>query len=420
VYAGFGASGIYIATGSAFASSITGAVALVRYVKGRLLATNGGAVYNPIAPGALPAALYTHPNASWTWTDITEGVGHIFLAGSAGDRSIIYKTAVKSDGSALDIPVVAGELPDGELATSLTGYLGFLVIGTNKGVRFAAIDTNGFLTLGALIPTGSPVLCGEGQDRFVWYGLTNYDAAATGLGRLDLSTFTSDLTPAYASDLMAASTQGSVVSVATYLGKRWFTVSGSGIWRELDTKVASGTVTSGRIGFGLHEQKSALYVTVRHDKLDAAESVTVLVAVNNGTVAPVGVSDVDGSSEPAGRFELTNVVGDDFEVTVTFAGDVTLRSFTLQADPSADRTDYIYVPVMLRDSIDAATTPVAVDVLEEWLFLTELRDSRRVVTYQEGEVSQRVVVDDTQWRPDKKTHDGRFYQGTYLLKLKGV
>ena len=101
--------------------------------------------------------------------------------------------------------------------------------------------------------------------------------------------------------------------------------------------------------------------------------------------------------------------------------DVTLRSVYLLADPApASRTDFIYVPILLREHVESDGVEVAVDVAAERAFLTELRDARRVVTYQEGSLSRRVIVEDTQFRPWKKTLDRLNYQGTFLVKLKGV
>jgi len=419
-YAAQGGSGIYTSTGTAFTSFITGAVDLVRYAKGRLIAAFGPDLYNPTAAGPLPAPLFTHPSSAWTWTDITEGPAAVYAAGYAGDKSMIYRTAVKADGASLDVPVVAATLPDGERAESVTGYLGYVVIGTSLGVRFAVPDSAGNLTLGALIPTGSPVLCAEGQDRFVWYGLSNYDAASTGLGRLDLSTFTSDLTPAYASDLMAPG-QGSVIAAATYLGKRWFTIASAGLYKQAAVKVASGTLSGGRVGFGLPDRKTGVTVTVRHDLLAAGQSVRLDLAADGAAAAPAGTSGAALTTEPAAPFTLTNVAGKDFEWTITITGDATVRSVTLRADPTSERSLAIYLPVLLRDqalTADGIQTPV--DVYGEWLYLSGLRDDRRVVSLQEGQLARPVIVEDTQWRPWRKTSDGRFYQGTYLLKLKGV
>jgi len=417
-----GANGIYRATGTVFAAYVTsGGFTLIGYVKGRLMGVGGSQneIFNVTAAGVAPVALYVHPNLSWIWTDFGEGPNHILMSGHASDRSMIYKTAVKADGTGLDIPTVAATLPDGEIARSVTGYLGFVVIGTDKGARFATSDANGNLTLGSLIPTTSPVLCAEGQDRFVWYGLTNYDALSTGLGRLDLQTFVNDLTPAYATDLMATG-QGAVQAVVTYQGRRWFTVAGLGAYQEQTAKVASGTVTSGRITYGLPDTKTVIDVDVRHDPLPAAAAVTLQLTTDAGTAVTLGTSDLDGSSvSPTDAFSVNQTRGTFFEVTATLAGSLTLRRVTLRADPSAERTTIFQAPLLFHENVLLrGEVEQHFDVDAEFAYLTELLDTRRVVTYQEADETRTVVVEDMTWRPYERTD--RFWSGTYIVKMKGI
>jgi hypothetical protein len=418
------AGGLYSATGTAFTSYATGAATLVRYVRGRLIVVTGTSAYNVTASGGAITAgtlLLTHPNPSWTWTDAAESFQHIYLSGYAGDKSIIYRSTIKDDGTGLDVAIPAAELPDGEIARSMQGYLGYMVIGTDKGVRFAVADNDGNLTLGSLIATTSPVLCAEGQDRFVWYGLTNYDATSTGLGRLDLQNFTSDLTPAYASDLMAT-VQGSVQSAVTYLDKRWFTVSGSGAWRELTTKVASGTFNSGRVTYGLPDTKTAVSLDVRHDPLPASAEVELFLATDSGTSTSVGASELDGSSvSTTDAFNLNQQRGTYFQIIAVIAGDMTLRRITLRIDPGADRTVLHQVPVLLHHSVYVAdgVTSVPIDVTAEMEFLLGLLQSRQVFIYQEGGEAHRVVLEDYTWHPNSRPpKSGASWDGTFIARLK--
>lgn len=417
-YASPAGNGVWASSGTAFTQYVTtgGDTPLVRYVKGRLLAFSAS-IYNPITTGAYPAALWT-PSPTITWVDATEGPNHIFIAGYRADQSWVYKTAVKQDGTALDVPTVAATLPDGEIVRSLQGYLGFVIIGTDKGVRFATPDGNGNLTLGSVIPTSSPVLCAEGQDRFVWYGLTNYDLTSTGLGRLDLQNFTDNDTPAWASDLMATG-QGSVTSVVTYIGKRVFTVSGLGCYIESGSKVPTGTIDSGRITYGIPDNKTAIVLEVRHDPLPVSAQVTLAVAIDSGSPVVAGVSSLTGTSvSPPDAFELNQARGTYFEITSTLAGALTLRRVTMQADPSATRTVIYQVPVLLFDTINIGPVQTHMDVQAEFSYLIELFESRQVVNYQEANDTYRVVVDDFTWKPDHRAAD--FWNGTLVLRLKGV
>jgi hypothetical protein len=424
-YAAHGASGIFTnpVTYNAFTSHTTGQVDLVRYEKGRLIAASGKKLYNVIASGAAIGAaklLLDHPNPAWVWTDATSGQGFIYASGYAGDKSMIYRTAVKADGTDLDVPVVAGELPDGETARSITGYLGFLVIGTDHGVRFAAADDAGNLTLGSVIPTSSPVLCGEGQDRFVWYGLTNYDAVSTGLGRLDLSTFTGPLTPAWASDLMST-TQGTVTAVATYAGLTWYCVAGYGLIQESSSRVVSGTLTSGRVAYGIPDTKRALTMGLRHDALPSGAEVQLSLSTNGETPVFAGRSEVDGTTSPSfDAFELHQKVGDFFEWTATLFGTVCVRRIVLRVDPSSDRTELSVIPLLLEDTVILDGVSYPVDVAAEWTFLRSLCHRRGVVTQQERDLSTNVVVEDFTWAPRERTAEGRWFQGTFTVRSKSV
>jgi hypothetical protein len=414
------AGGLYSATGTAFSSHSTGAPTLVRYVRGRLMVAIGKAMYNVTASGGAVTAgtvILDHPNTGWTWTDAAEGFQYIYLSGYSGDKSIIYRTTIKEDGTGLDVGIPAAELPDGEIARSMQGYLGYLVIGTDKGIRFAVADGDGNLTLGSLIRTTSPVLCAEGQDRFVWYGLTNYDATSTGLGRLDLQNFTADLTPAYASDLMAT-TQGAVQSVVTYLGKRWFTVSGQGAYAEQSTTVASGTVRTGRITYDIPDQKTVTNAEVIHDPLPASAEIQLGLATDGDVFDPLGESELDGSTVATADTFAVSERGTFHEVEVTLLGAVTLRRLTLFAEPNPGRTLLFTVPILLFHSvsIDGVATPV--DVIAERTYLSGLAKSGEIVNYSESGFGMQVKVQDFAWQPHQRTDRG--WSGTFVARLKEI
>lgn len=417
------AGGIFSTTrGAAAMTAVTGVpysalvATLLRYVKGRLMAAAANAIYNVIAGGAAPAALYTHPNTDFTWVDFAEGQTVLYAAGFSGDKSLIYKTAVKADGTALDIPTVAGELPDGEIVRSIQGYLGFLLIGTDKGVRFAAEDAAGNLTLGSLIPTTSAVQCFEPQDRFCWYGLTNYDSVSTGLGRIDLSVATGPLTPAYASDLMATGS-GAVLSAVTFQGLRVFAVSGLGVYGELSTLVGSGTIDSGQITYRLPDNKTAMFVDVKHDGTGQhAES----LSVDGGSFVLLDTHTTSDNPFPAGqrtgaRFQL--------RTTLTAVGGAgpTIRAITMRAYPVVPTVEMITVPLILAERVTLRDeSEQSMDVGAELEFIKSLRASRELVPWQETRAAVLVIVDDFEWRPINPTRDFKAWNGTCLVSLKEV
>ena len=124
----------------------------IGYCNGRLMASDNHVLYNITAAGALPTPLDTHDNSDFRYVGFASGQVAIYTAGYSGDKSIIYKIPIKEDGTGLDPPIPAGELPDGEIITSIGSYLGFIVLGTTLGVRFCQSDTSGALNIGAANP----------------------------------------------------------------------------------------------------------------------------------------------------------------------------------------------------------------------------------------------------------------------------
>ena len=423
VYAALGSNGIHTTTRGASTSAHYSdlAATLVGYVKGRLMAAQANSIFNVIASGAAPSALLTHPNSDFTWVGFAGGPAAIYAAGYSGDKSLIYRTAVKADGTALDVPVVAGELPDGEIVRTIEGYLGFLLLGTDKGWRLAQLDSSGNVnSMGKIIPTGSAVLCFEPQDHFAWFGLSNYDAASTGLGRGDLGTesFTSPLTPAYTSDLMAAG-QGAVLSVATFAGVRVFAVSGLGFYAEAATKVASGYLDSGLITFGLPDPKVAVWLDVRHEAL--AGSIAVSVSADGGTWSTVGTSN--GVNSTGDVFALGNMRGQTHEVRLTAApsGSTSpvVHRWTLEANPAPGRGETFDVPLQLAEKLSCHDGDEAtVDVAAELEALLSIEETAVPVSYVTGMGTESVFLDDHTFIVDQYNDARTGFMGTFVARLR--
>lgn len=425
VYCALGFNGIHrTARGSGTAEHYSDLEAnLVGYTLGRLMAGKGPSIYNITAPGASPIPLYTHPNPDFTWVGFAEGKGHIFSAGYSGDKSIIYKTAIKPDGTELEVPSSAGQLPDGEVVRSIYGYLDFIMLGTDNGVRFSVPDTNGNLQIGALIETSSPVLCFEGQEEFIWFGWTNYDASHTGLGRCDLRTIVNNVAPAYASDLMAVD-QGPVNSVVTFQGRRFFAVARSGVYLEASYKVPQGTIKSGLISYGIPESKIAVFVDVRYLSLHGSDQ--VWLGRSDGVFTLLGTNT---TLQQTTQFEADGIAGEFLEIQHVFLRDSTdttlapiLTRHTLKAQPTANMGENILLPILLSETEMVNSSPVHRDIVEELSFLKGLRDDRQVIKYQEGVMVYDVSVEDYEFRPSHKNPQSPFtgYQGTMVMKLKVV
>lgn len=420
LYAALGSNGIHRSVRGAATSAHYSDLSctLIGYVKGRLMAANGNAIYNVIASGAAPAALYTHPNTDFTWVGFAEGLGVLYAAGYSGDKSLVYRTAVKADGTALDIPVVAGALPDGEIIRSIYGYLGFILLGTDQGVRFATADDTGNLTIGALIETSGAVRCFEGQGRFVWFGWTNYDAGSTGLGRLDLSVI-NGTAPAYASDLMVTG-QGNVLSVCTFADRRVFAVSGLGIYAEGTNLVASGMLDSGLVTYGLPDEKLAMYVDLRHRAL--VGSLSVQLSADAGGWLDVGTNAVAGSTFAV--LGARQAAGETFEVRLTLTSNGTtggpaVTRLTLEANPSPGRGEFLTIPLLLHERVRLANnTDGYLDPTDELTVLLDYESSGDPLTLITGGGTETVFLDDHKFVIEGYTKNRDGFFGTFLARFK--
>lgn len=411
IWTSHGASGIYMTTrgGAATASHITGTVALVDYVKNRVMAANGPSIYDVTAlavgaGGALPAVLFTHGNTDWNWVAFAESQGFIYVAGYSGDKSLIYSLGITTDGTALSAPVVAGALPDGEVVTALYGYLGrFLAIGSNKGFRLAFIGQDGGLSIGSLIATPASVLCFEGQEEFIWYGLTNFDATSSGLGRLSTTQF-SDLdnfVPAYASDIMASAVTAAVQSVVTFQNLRVFGINGQGIYAEEVSKhVVTGYLDTGQISYGLTELKMALYLDIQTANNGANNgSIELYLAVDGNTFDSLGAYYTNGLIP---TFNVAEEVGNEFEIRLSIDRDTvntslapSILSWLLRVQPRPVLTHMILATISLAPVGEMLTdAALEYDTATELEFLENLSISKEVVIWQELLQSYSVVVDD--------------------------
>lgn len=419
---------------------VTGALA---YVKGRVMASGVSSdkhkIYNvtdDLAGGAVPysapTALFTHPDANFTWVGFAGGPGnqHIYAAGYSGDKSLIYKIPLKDDGTGLDAPIVAAQLPDGEVVRSIGEYLGQILLGTDEGVRFASPGSGGDLTVGALLDTGSPCRCFEGQGPHVWFGWEGYDAeipnVATqiGLGRFSLEEFAAAdvVAPAYASDLMVTGT-GAVTAVVTFDGRRFFAVAGDGFYAEEPSSLTPfGLVTSGQIDYRLPEDKVAMYLTVHHQSDDGG-SHRASLAVEGGEAVELATHSTADTrflcGEARGRsFEWTLAIfRDGSDVTVG----PTVLTVMLEGYPTTRTVKVITAPLLLADTYDTRGGVVSgFSPTEERAFLRGLRDSRRVVPYQEYRDRYSVVVEDYVWVPSHVPEGLLDPCGTWLAKLKEI
>jgi hypothetical protein len=431
VFVSFESNGIYTTnTGLTSASSYnTGHNwGVLGYVKGRLMAggsgsTDGHKLWNITASGNNPTILYTHPNTAFRYVGFAAGQNHIYAAGFAGKSSLIYRTTIKADGTALDIPTQAGELPVGEVVSTIYGYLGYIVIGTNMGIRLATSDTNGDLIIGPVLETTTNVKCAVGDGRFIWYGWTNFDATSTGLGRIDLSQFNTVNEPAYASDLMA-DVQGAVNAVVNWGDYRLFSVSGQGIYREHATNLAStGYIETGSWRWGIPDPKFATFVDFR--TLPLTGSLTFALNLDNAGYESLATFDTPGVTEKTLDGSDTSFGEAAFQITFTRSATdstvgPTLTRWQVRAFPAPKRSELFSVPILLHQKLNRANREYYYDINNELAFLRNLIADTRITTYQEGEETFKVIVENVEWIPVDSHLKNWIFDGTAVVTLRSL
>jgi hypothetical protein len=185
-------------------TSIVANEATMEYVKDRIvMAVNNKIFEFATNASSLPTAVYTHTSTSVVFTSITASGTAIYVSAFEGIQSYIYKfTLSTTTGSmpTLTSAITAAQMPTGEKIFKIEYYLGYMLIGTNKGIRVATVNDDGSIIYGPLmIETSQPVYDFAFRDRFAW--ATTGVAGEGGVVRIDLGNDLGGLRFAYANDL---------------------------------------------------------------------------------------------------------------------------------------------------------------------------------------------------------------------------
>lgn len=435
IYAALGTTGVNVTVYNTTTSATYCALdaSLIAYVKDRLMVAYQSSIYNITNPASPPSALFTADASDFTWVGFANGETCIYAAGHSGSHSVIYRTAVKPDGTALDVPVVAGELPYGETVASICGYLGFVLVGTDKGIRVAQADSSGNLTFGPLIALPGTVRCFEPQEQFVWFGWENFTfpndpeypdgTQYTALGRLDLSMINDSGAPAYASDLTYPGVNAPITSICTDPnGLRMFTAIGSGFVNEQTFNRAYGALNCGKLTYGLTEPKIALRISLHHEALPTdSDSVVINLAADNGAFDFITRSDEPGTTMPLESIKVPEVAAQDLEVQFVLTNNAVMLDYQLRVYPTVRRGQDILMPILLHDEIETASgRKVRMDVLSEYTLIESYEGSSQLVSYQELGYTASVIVEDLAFQRRHATADRSYWNGTLLLKLKAL
>jgi hypothetical protein len=325
------------------------------------------------------------------------------------------------------------------------GYLNFVMLGTSAGARFCeTLNANdpsgnaGDLRMGSIIPNiiqpvTKPVRCFTGQNQFVWFGWSAFDTTSTGLGRMDLTNFVAEFTPAYASDLMVTS-QAEVISMdwfgagTTFNGNMTptngpvFVVKGVGVYGPASTYVASGYVDGGYYTYNIPDQKIGMFYDVKPSQpMPTGTSFSGSIAIDQGAFQPLGGISAGGSIY---ALPVPQLEGEYLEPMVTLAttntaNTPTILRTTLKAWPAVVCSEEISLVLLLWEQVEVNDQQRFIDPYDALQFIRSLWQSQQVVLYQEGPISVNVVVDEYDWLPHARRddQDGGF-QGNLIVYLK--
>jgi hypothetical protein len=247
--------------------------ATIEYVKQRLVICADNKVYECAAVAAsTPTLLYTNPSTTHVYTSVTASGPAIYISGYNGIQSTIEKFTLSTTGvmPTLTSAVVAAEMPVGEVIHKISYYLGYIMIGTNRGVRVATVsDQDGSINYGPLIvETTQPCFDFAMRDHYVW--CATGVAGEPGVIRIDLSNQIEPLRFAYANDLYIDSVSGYKTTACAFVGNDDPSVTDRLVFCTANTGTADGTIyiedsanlreigylTTGNIRYGTLEPKN--------------------------------------------------------------------------------------------------------------------------------------------------------------------
>ena len=202
-------------------NSIVVSKGVMEYVKDRIVMAINNKIFElSSSASSLPTALYTHSDTDVVFTSITASGPAIYISGYSGIQSFIYKFTLNTSGvmPTLTTAITAAEMPVGEIIHKIYYYLGYMMIGTNKGIRAAVVsDQDGSINYGPLIvETTQPCYDFAARDRFIWCA-TGVDGAP-GVIRIDLGNEIETLRFAYANDLYVSTISGYKTTACAFAG----------------------------------------------------------------------------------------------------------------------------------------------------------------------------------------------------------
>ena len=419
--------------------------ATIRYVKQRLIAAIGNALYeldaNATASAALPTALYTHPNPNWVWSSIAEGPQAIYVSGYApnGTSSAVFKISLDATTTnslgfpTLETPTVIIDMPSGERINEFDVYLGvYAVLATSAGFRVGVSDANGNIQYGPLLFTDAACNSVAFKDSYA-YLATQVDGEA-GLVRCDLSTtvLASSLYFPWAWDLTATGTSATANQVAFFGNSdRLAFTTGNNTWAESTTSlVPTGYLRTGYIRYSTLETKIFKLLQARIETANGGLTIDSIDANNTyyrigtfaqqSTVPEINVNYPRQAQEYLG-FEFTlSRSSTDASKGPLFTG------YQLKSLPAVPRQRLIQYPLMCFDhesdhfGVESGYEGSAYERMSQLEQIENAGDTIRIEDFRTGE-SYIGLIEEMDFRnstPSDKRFSG--YGGLLLVTIRTV
>jgi len=387
--------------------------ATIRYVKQRLIAAIGPAIYELDATRSsstgLPTALFTHPNANWVWSSISEGPQAIYISGydPNGTSSSVFKISLDATNPnalgfpTLETPTVIIDMPSGERINDFDVYLGtYAILATNLGFRVGVSDATGDIQYGPLLFRDAACTAIAFKDSYA-YIATLVDGEA-GLVRTDFGN----------SDRVAFST-------------------GNNVWAESTTTlVPSGYLRTGYIRYNTLETKIYKLLQARVDTTNGG--ITIQSIDSTDTEYAIGIFS-QGESVPEINVNYPTTAQEylGFKFTMTrstsnAAKGPLFTGYQLKSLPAVPRQRLIQYPVFCYDhesdkfSNEVGYEGSAYARMSQLEQVENVGDTIRVQDFRTGESYLGIIeeMDFINKTPEDKRFSG--FGGTLLVTIRTV
>jgi hypothetical protein len=421
--------------------------ATMEFVKERIIMCANNKVYEfASSAGALPTPVYTHPSSTHVYTSVAASGPAIYIAGYNGIQSTISKFTLSTAGvmPTLTSAVIAAELPVGEIVHKISYYLGYMMIGTNRGVRVATVsDQDGSINYGPLIvETTQPCFDFAMRDHYVWCATSV--GGEPGVIRIDLSNEIEPLRFAYANDIYQDGVTGYKTTACAFVGNDDPTVADRLVFCTANNGTTDGTIyiedsatlrtsgylTTGNIRYGTLEPKNFKRLLGRGDFTYGSMTLETVDKNNveydhisyDASVPPIEV----GTSNPATAQEYVAFKFILYRDTTTSSNGPTFKGYQAKATIATPRQRVMQFPVYCYDiETDRFNTMVGYEgrAFDKIQLLEDIEETGDVITWQDlttGESRQAIIeqISFTRMTPPDKRFDG--FGGVINITIRTV